>query len=149
MTSAGRNEDPTWAPDGRHIAFVSDRSGVRQLWVLDVETGRVRQLQTRCRPAPFVVPPTGPDRGRLPTHELGVMMRASSLLMLLADRRSCRRLRGKEATGAARARAHARARASADPAAVMTARSGIVSRRSAWREKPRNVLGPSPPISRP
>jgi TolB protein len=44
MTSAGRNEDATWAPDGRHIAFVSDRSGVRQLWVLDAETGRVRQL---------------------------------------------------------------------------------------------------------
>ncbi len=44
MTSAGRNEDATWAPDGRHIAFVSDRSGFRQLWVLDAETGRVRQL---------------------------------------------------------------------------------------------------------
>jgi TolB protein len=46
LTSSGRNEDPTWAPDGRHITFVSDRSGVRQLWVIDVETGRVRQLRT-------------------------------------------------------------------------------------------------------
>jgi TolB protein len=46
LTSSGRNEDPTWGPDGRHITFVSDRSGIRQLWVIDVETGRVRQLKT-------------------------------------------------------------------------------------------------------
>ena len=46
LTSAGRNEDATWAPDGRHFAFVSDRSGIRQLWVMDVETYRVRQLRT-------------------------------------------------------------------------------------------------------
>jgi TolB protein len=44
MTSSGRNEDPTWAPDGRHLAFVSDRSGQRQLWVIDAITGRIRQL---------------------------------------------------------------------------------------------------------
>ena len=46
LTSSGRNEDPTWAPDGRHIAFISDRTGRRQIWIIDTETGRVRQLQT-------------------------------------------------------------------------------------------------------
>ena len=50
LTSSGRNEDPTWAPDGRHIAFISDRSGRRQLWVIDIETGRVRQLATPGAP---------------------------------------------------------------------------------------------------
>src|SRR5207244_5788714 len=25
LTSVGRNEDPTWAPDSRHLCFVSDR----------------------------------------------------------------------------------------------------------------------------
>jgi TolB protein len=44
LTSAGRNEDPTWAPDGRHLAFVSDRTGNQQVWVIDLETGRVRQV---------------------------------------------------------------------------------------------------------
>jgi Tol biopolymer transport system component len=44
LTSTGRNEDATWAPDGRHLAFVSNRTGSRQLWVIDVETGRVRQI---------------------------------------------------------------------------------------------------------
>ncbi len=46
VASDGRNEDPSWAPDSRHLVFTSDRSGVRQLWVVDVETGRSRQLKT-------------------------------------------------------------------------------------------------------
>jgi TolB protein len=43
-TSEGRNEDPSWAPDSRHLVFTSNRSGSWQLWVLDTESGRVRQL---------------------------------------------------------------------------------------------------------
>lgn len=43
-TSEGRNEDPSWAPDSRHLVFTSNRSGNWQLWVLDTETSRVRQL---------------------------------------------------------------------------------------------------------
>ncbi len=30
----GRNERPSWAPDGRHIVFESTRSGSRQIWVM-------------------------------------------------------------------------------------------------------------------
>lgn len=44
LTSEGSNEQPSWAPDGRHLVFASTRSGVRQLWVLDTESGRLRQL---------------------------------------------------------------------------------------------------------
>jgi TolB protein len=44
LTSEGENEDPSWAPDGRHIVFTSSRSGDKQLWILDTETGRARQL---------------------------------------------------------------------------------------------------------
>ncbi len=43
-TSDGTNEDPSWAPDGRHLVFTSTRGGARQLWVLDTESGRTRQL---------------------------------------------------------------------------------------------------------
>ncbi len=44
LTQEGRNEDPSWAPDGRHIVFSSTRDGSGALWVLDVVSGRIRKL---------------------------------------------------------------------------------------------------------
>ena len=46
LTSEGENESPSWAPDARHLVFTSTRTGVRQLWVLDTESSRMRQLTT-------------------------------------------------------------------------------------------------------
>lgn len=44
LTDRGRNEDPSWAPDGRHLVFASpDRDG-GGLFVLDTVSGRVRPL---------------------------------------------------------------------------------------------------------
>ncbi len=40
----GDNEDPSWAPDGRHLVVSSNRTGYTNLWVIDVETGAARQL---------------------------------------------------------------------------------------------------------
>ena len=37
-------EDPSWAPDGRHIVYASDRTGTFKLYVMDVVDGNVRQL---------------------------------------------------------------------------------------------------------
>ena len=45
VATEGRNGDPSWAPDARHLVLTSNRgSGVRQLWIVDVESGRARQL---------------------------------------------------------------------------------------------------------
>ncbi len=44
VTSEGVNQQPSWAPDGRHIVFESDRTGQPQLHVLDLETNVTRQL---------------------------------------------------------------------------------------------------------
>jgi TolB protein len=37
-------EDPSWAPDGRHLVFASDRTGVFKLYVYDVVEENFRQL---------------------------------------------------------------------------------------------------------
>jgi TolB protein len=42
----GRNERPSWAPDGRHIVFESTRTGTRQIWSMLADGTNVRQLTT-------------------------------------------------------------------------------------------------------
>ncbi|HEY7058214.1 MAG TPA: CehA/McbA family metallohydrolase [Vicinamibacterales bacterium] len=37
--------NPRWSPDGRTIAFISNRSGNTALWLIDVTSGAQRQLQ--------------------------------------------------------------------------------------------------------
>ena len=44
LTTKGENEDPSWAPDARHMALTSNRGGAKAIWVLDVQTGHFRQL---------------------------------------------------------------------------------------------------------
>ncbi len=41
---AGRNERPSWAPDGRHLVFESTRTGTRQIWTMLADGSQQRQL---------------------------------------------------------------------------------------------------------
>ncbi len=49
LTSEGNNEDPSWAPDGRHLVFVGERSWGYGLFVVDATSGRVRALMSGRR----------------------------------------------------------------------------------------------------
>jgi Tol biopolymer transport system component len=40
----GKNVNPVWAPDGRSIAFVSDRTGISNLYLYDLNENAVYQL---------------------------------------------------------------------------------------------------------
>ncbi|MDQ6717420.1 MAG: hypothetical protein M3Z17_03605 [Gemmatimonadota bacterium] len=44
LTSVGENEDPSWAPDSRHVVISTTRNRAKYLWVLDTQSGRMRQL---------------------------------------------------------------------------------------------------------
>ncbi len=47
LTNEGENEDPSWAPDGRHLAITRRLGAIgdaRNIWILDRLTGRLRQL---------------------------------------------------------------------------------------------------------
>lgn len=52
-TSSRFQSDPAFSPDGRKIAFLSDRSSSREIWVTDIET------QTSTQLTHFKGPPTG------------------------------------------------------------------------------------------
>ena len=40
----GKNIDPAWAPDGRSLAFVSDRSGISNVFLYDLGDAKIYQL---------------------------------------------------------------------------------------------------------
>jgi len=41
-TVSGRDMSPRWSPDGEQIAFISDRSGDKQVWVIGPDGGESR-----------------------------------------------------------------------------------------------------------
>ena len=43
---SGRNERPSWAPDGRHIVFESTRNGTRQIWTMLADGSAAHELTT-------------------------------------------------------------------------------------------------------
>jgi TolB protein len=49
LTAEGNNEDPSWAPDGRHLVFVGERSWGYGLFVIDATTGKYRALMSGRR----------------------------------------------------------------------------------------------------
>ena len=50
LTAEGNNEDPSWAPDGRHLVFAGERSNGFGLFVVDSSTGMIRALVSNIRP---------------------------------------------------------------------------------------------------
>ena len=56
---------PTWSPDGRTIAFLTDRSGVENLWTADADGGNSRAVskdgKTNDRPQIMASPAWTPD----------------------------------------------------------------------------------------
>lgn len=76
---------PVWSPDGTEIAFLSDRSGVENLWVANADGSEPRALTkdgpTRDRPQLMVSPSWTPDgeyvlmsRSRPPDRTAGVFL---------------------------------------------------------------------------
>ena len=58
--SESQDVDPRWSPDGKRIAFLSDRDGKNAIWLIDPDGGEPRKLTNE--PAPireFIWSPDG------------------------------------------------------------------------------------------
>jgi dipeptidyl aminopeptidase/acylaminoacyl peptidase len=63
----GSNWGPTWSPDGKWLAFYSDRSGTAHLWLWEKATRKIKQLSDAI-PHPyfnFSIPRWTPDSSRI------------------------------------------------------------------------------------
>jgi dipeptidyl aminopeptidase/acylaminoacyl peptidase len=59
-TARARETGPRWSPDGAHIAFVSDRGGEKQVYVIPVAGGEARALTTgKLAPSDLAWAPDG------------------------------------------------------------------------------------------
>jgi TolB protein len=47
ISQSGRNENPTWAPDGLHLVFSSMRGRVTQIYSMLADGNKVTQLTTQ------------------------------------------------------------------------------------------------------
>jgi Tol biopolymer transport system component/imidazolonepropionase-like amidohydrolase len=61
LTGMAFETDPVFSPDGRSIAFVSDRSGVTNLWVADADGSHPRQVSQETKLTIFSSPVWAPD----------------------------------------------------------------------------------------
>jgi len=59
ITGPGQANNATWSPDGRSIAFISDRSGVNELYLIPIDGGEARQLSQDGGVGPLSWSPDG------------------------------------------------------------------------------------------
>lgn len=63
--SPATDESPSWSPDGNQIAFTSDRSGAKQIWVMRADGTGLRRVtdssQPCCGTSPDIEPGWSPD----------------------------------------------------------------------------------------
>jgi len=77
------DSDPTFSPDGRRIAYTSDRGGSLDVWVRDRETGRARRITED--PGMETWPAWSPDGSRLAYLSQDGMLASTQLRIVDVD----------------------------------------------------------------
>jgi dipeptidyl aminopeptidase/acylaminoacyl peptidase len=135
---------PVWSPDGRFVAFYSDRDGADRLWVWERATGRTRRIADVVISRLFGIEPVvwTPDSRQVlaliePERDLTTTRsRASSIATASSTRVAARESAKVDRTAADRTAADPTAadRAAADPTAAVTGAKVTIFRSHARSE---------------
>jgi tricorn protease len=68
QTSGSREKNPAWSPDGKKIAFLSDKNGEEEIYLIDPSGGKWKQL-TKGNPGFKMQPVWSPDSKYLIYHD--------------------------------------------------------------------------------
>ena len=85
---------PAWSPDGKTIAFDSDRDGDREIYVMDADGANVRQLTSNDR---FDGVPTWSPDGSYIAFQSDRDGEGQEIYMMRADGTNVQRLAGHRA----------------------------------------------------
>ena len=61
LTGQAFETQPVFSPDGKHIAFLSDRAGANNLWIANADGSDARKLSNDTGPALYTSPAWSPD----------------------------------------------------------------------------------------
>lgn len=61
IQTGGKSGFPAWSPDGKHLAFSSDQSGKLEIYVIELERSKVKQLTGIEKPHLATAPDWSPD----------------------------------------------------------------------------------------
>jgi Tol biopolymer transport system component len=89
LTFEGRNQFPTWSPDGQHVAFQSDRGGDVAIFSQRAESGTAERL-TKPDPGTTHIPESWSPRGDVLSFSVGNGSRYSLWMLSLPDKHATR-----------------------------------------------------------
>jgi Tol biopolymer transport system component len=97
------DSQPVWSPDNRRIAFLSDRSGAENVWVMNVDGTDARRITDNVTAYEYVSPAWAPDGQSIYVSQYRADHNAIRLARCALDTRRCEELtpRGANSIGAA------------------------------------------------
>ena len=82
----------TWAPDGKHLAFASGRSGETEIHIMELATGAVEQLTDNAKEGGFSAAPSWSPDGHHIAYEQVIPGGGRHIYLMDADGRNARPL---------------------------------------------------------